>query len=271
VGTAELADEGVTAGKIAPDAVQSAAIATGAVGSDALATDAVTANAVASGAVGTGELADAAVTESKLGSDAVTADKIATGAVGTDALVADAVTADIVASGAIGTSELADASLAAADINVAGTPANGNVLAYNDTQAGSLIWQDPSSTTSSIRFKTDVQTISEAQTLVDHLRGVRYHWKADGRPDLGLIAEEVAAVLPELVTYEEDGTTVRGLRYGPLVAVLIEAAKTQGAELANAHRTIVQQESEIESLSDRLARLESLVYSMQDTSAETVE
>jgi hypothetical protein len=217
---------------------------------------------LAGGAVGTTELDGGAVTGDKLAADAVTADKIATGAVGSDALAPDAVTAAAVAPGAIGTSELADASVVAADVNVAGTPAAGDVLAYDDTQAGDLIWQTPGSATSSLRFKTDVETIADARSLVERLRGVRYQWTADGRADVGLIAEEVAQVLPELVTYEADGTTVRGLRYGPLVGVLVEAAKAQQDEIDSARETIAGQQDEIDALSARLARLEALVQSM---------
>jgi uncharacterized coiled-coil protein SlyX len=179
----------------------------------------------------------------------------------------DGVGADQLAPGAVGSDEVADASLAAGDLNVAGTPGSGDVLAYDGGTSGNLTWQAAGSTTSSIRFKTEVRTIADAQSLIERLRGVRYQWTADGRADLGLIAEEVATVLPELVVYEADGTTVRGLRYGPLVGVLIEAAKAQQAALDAASDTVARQQDEIESLSDRLARLEALVQSMQAESS----
>jgi hypothetical protein len=71
-----------------------------------LANDAVTADKIAAGAVGTSEIAN----------DAVTADKIAAGAVGTSEIANDAVTADKIAAGAVGTSEIADSAVTDAKI-----------------------------------------------------------------------------------------------------------------------------------------------------------
>lgn len=180
----------------------------------------------------------------------------------TSATVEDqSLTAADLSAGAVGTDEVADSSLAARDLDVARTPSAGDVLAYDNSQTGNLVWQSPGTNMSSIRFKTNVETLTDAQSLVEQLRGVRYNWKADGRPDVGLIAEEVAQVLPELVVYEDDGSTIRGLRYGPLVGVLIEANKAHQEALDEATETIAAQQDEIDALSERLSRLEALMHS----------
>ena len=212
--------------------------------------------------VGSGQITDGSITTSDLGTGAVTADELAADAVTSNAIALGAVTADAIATGSVGSDEVANGSLAATDLSAL-NPTNGDVLVYNDTAGGDLEWLDPSATISSIRFKSDVATITDATALVEQLRGVRFHWKEDGRPDLGLIAEEVAEVFPELVVYEADGTTVRGLRYAPLVSVLIEAAKEQKETLDAATKTIATQQREIDALGNRLARLEALVQSMQ--------
>jgi hypothetical protein len=173
--------------------------------------------------------------------------------------------------GSVGTSELADGSVVADDLS-AGGAIDGYVLTFDATAPGDLAWREAeisNGTTSSRRFKTDVETIADAAALVERLRGVRFRWTADGRADVGLIAEEVAQVLPELVTYEADGTTIRGLRYAPLVAVLLEAAKGQQAALDRATDTIESQRTEIDALGERLARLEALVRSMPAASPAT--
>ena len=54
-----------------------------------------------------------------------------------------------------------------------------------------------------------------------------YDWKADGKHDIGLIAEEVGEVIPEVVAYEENGIDAKSVDYARLVAVLIEAVKAQ--------------------------------------------
>jgi hypothetical protein len=212
-------------------------------------------------------LEDNAVTTAKLEDNAVTAAK----------LRVDAVTDAAIVTGAVGTDEIADAAIAAADLN-AGTPTSNYVLSYASGTNGDLFWQDPAMLPSSMRFKTDVTTIGDAAALVEQLRGVRFRWTDDGRPDIGLIAEEVAQVFPELVAYEADGTTIRGLRYAPLVGLLIEAAKAQQSTLDAARETIEAQRlriaaqrdaldaqrADMETLTDRVARLEALVQSMAD-------
>ena len=209
--------------------------------------------------VGSTQLAANAVQTAALNDEAVTSAKLASGAVGSAAIGTEAV----------GTDELADESIAAEDLNASGAT-NGHALIFDDTIApGELVWRDPTASTSSLRFKSDVETIGDAAAVVERLRGVRFRWTADGRADVGLIAEEVAQVLPELVTYEADGTTVRGLRYAPLVAVLVEAAKGQQAALDAAAETVVAQRAELDALTDRLARLEGLVQSMQAAPTDT--
>ena len=54
---------------------------------------------------------------------------------------------------------------------------------------------------------------------------------ANGKHDIGLIAEEVGEVIPEVVVYEGNGQDAQSVDYARLVAVLIEAMKEQQEEL----------------------------------------
>ena len=58
-----------------------------------------------------------------------------------------------------------------------------------------------------IRYKSNVRPLQDALSKVNRLRGVYFDWddKHGGRHDVGMIAEEVGAVLPEVVRYEENG------------------------------------------------------------------
>ncbi len=67
--------------------------------------------------------------------------------------------------------------------------------------------------TSSITRKTDVRTLPDAVDKLKQLRGVTFDWKSDGKPSLGLIAEEVAEVLPEVVNFQ--GGLPRGSTTAP--------------------------------------------------------
>ena len=77
--------------------------------------------------------------------------------------------------------------------------------------------------TSDARLKTNVATIDGALEKCARMRGVTFEYAADrGTVHVGLIAQEVAAVFPSLVT-EIDG--FQRVDYSKLVGVLIEAVK----------------------------------------------
>lgn len=79
-------------------------------------------------------------------------------------------------------------------------------------------------TTSDVNLKTNIYTISNAVSKVKLLRGVTFNWKQNGKPSLGVIAQELEAVLPELV-HDVDGH--KAVSYGNIVGLLIEAVKEQ--------------------------------------------
>ncbi|MEZ4435708.1 MAG: tail fiber domain-containing protein [bacterium] len=91
---------------------------------------------------------------------------------------------------------------------------------------------------SDARLKTDVKPITDPLARLDAIGGYTYAWKAgsDRRRQAGVIAQEVEAVLPEVVSVDANG--LRAVDYGKLNALLIEAVKAQqrlieaqGAEL----------------------------------------
>ena len=92
--------------------------------------------------------------------------------------------------------------------------------------------------------------MSDALAKVEKLRGVSYDLKETGKHEIGVIAEEVGAVVPEIVSWEDNGKDARGVDYARLTALLIEAVKTQQAqigkqssELARAVRQIRYQQA----------------------------
>lgn len=76
--------------------------------------------------------------------------------------------------------------------------------------------------TSDINQKNNVETLSNSMNILSQLRGVKFTWRDNNSPSLGVIAQEVETVLPELVG-ETDG--VKSVNYSGLTAVLIEAVK----------------------------------------------
>tara|TARA_R110002049_G_scaffold152239_5_gene316236 strand:+ start:1426 stop:2355 length:930 start_codon:yes stop_codon:yes gene_type:complete len=93
------------------------------------------------------------------------------------------------------------------------------------------------------RLKENIINIDNAVDIVKQLNGVRYDWTAayieskggeDGtfvrKQDIGVIAQEVEKVFPEIVAENSGG--YKAVKYERLVAVLIEAVKELSDEVA---------------------------------------
>jgi hypothetical protein len=88
---------------------------------------------------------------------------------------------------------------------VGGITSAANVTAYSDA-----------------RLKTDVETIAGALNLVSQMRGVKYTMINTGADGIGVIAQEMQQVVPQVV-HDNNGTL--SVAYANLVGVLIEAIK----------------------------------------------
>lgn len=82
---------------------------------------------------------------------------------------------------------------------------------------------------SSVRWKRNIRSIDHPLEKLARMRGVYYEWDAEhgGQHDVGMIAEEVGRVLPEIVVYEENGTDAIGMDYSKLAPLLVEAINEQ--------------------------------------------
>jgi hypothetical protein len=80
---------------------------------------------------------------------------------------------------------------------------------------------------SDARLKSDVETIAGALAIVSALRGVRF--TMDGSRQIGVIAQEVEPVLPEVVRDNEAGQL--SVAYGNITGLLIEAVKELAARV----------------------------------------
>lgn len=90
--------------------------------------------------------------------------------------------------------------------------ANGDIVAYNSSDS---------------RLKENVKVIPDALSKVSQLSGVTFDWNDQqtlySGNDVGVIAQEVEAVLPQIVTTRENG--YKAVKYERLVALLIESVK----------------------------------------------
>lgn len=131
-----------------------------------------------------------------------------------------------------------------------GTAAPSNV--FTIAQGAGHAISDAWDTYSSKRIKTNVRTIDGALTKVQHLRGVSYDRKDTGKHEIGVIAEEVNNVVPEIVSKSENGKDVKGVDYSRLTALLIEAVKEQ-------QREILSEREKISHLTEELHRQDDIL------------
>lgn len=105
------------------------------------------------------------------------------------------------------------------------TPANkaGDSFTGSISVSGSITATGDITAYSDARLKTDVETIADALDRVRSLRGVTFTRRDTGSRGIGVVAQELASIVPEAVMTHDDG--LLSVAYGNLVGVLIEAVK----------------------------------------------
>jgi len=79
-------------------------------------------------------------------------------------------------------------------------------------------------TTSDINLKKDIEIITNANEILNQINGVNFTWIKSNKPSIGIIAQEIEKVLPQLVNERTD-TGTKSVNYNGLIGVLIEAVK----------------------------------------------
>ncbi len=87
-----------------------------------------------------------------------------------------------------------------------------------------------STCSSSLRYKTNMQTFIGGLDIVRRLRPITFTWKDSGLRDVGFGAEEVEKIEPLLTTRNAKGE-IEGVKYGQLTTVLVNAVKEQQAQI----------------------------------------
>jgi hypothetical protein len=102
-------------------------------------------------------------------------------------------------------------------------------------------------TSSSRRFKKEIKAMDKASEAILALKPVTFHYKSDNTntPQFGLIAEEVAAVNPDLVVRAENGD-VYTVRYDAVNAMLLNEFLKEHRKVEEHEATIAQQRKDFE-------------------------
>ena len=106
------------------------------------------------------------------------------------------------------------------------------------------------------RLKRDIKTIRSALDKIMELRGVSFKWKqkniSDGRRQIGLIAQEVKKVLPEVVN-GKGGKENYAIDYGNMAGLFVESIKEPQKQIEKLTKRITNLERS-ESLLSRKSR-----------------
>jgi hypothetical protein len=87
---------------------------------------------------------------------------------------------------------------------------------------------------SDIRLKENIQKIDNPIDKIIRIEGVTFDWKSNNKSSMGVIAQNIEKVLPQLV-HGEDSKTVN---YNGIIGLLIECVKTQQEQIDNLNRRL---------------------------------
>jgi hypothetical protein len=114
-------------------------------------------------------------------------------------------------------------------------PANGATQAYAQVMADSF------NSASDARLKNQVVNLDGALDKIDGMRGVYHHWIHENQPQerqIGVIAQEVQAIYPELVN--QGGNGYLSVNYPKLTAVLLQSIKELKAMVLDLAKKVEQ-------------------------------
>jgi len=139
---------------------------------------------------------------------------------------------------------------------ISGADATGGdqVFVTSDGKLGTI------NTPSSARFKEEIKPMNEASEVILALKPVTFRYKKEldpaRAPQFGLVAEEVEKVNPDLVKRDRDGN-LQTVRYEAVNAMLLN-------EFLKEHRTVQEQQKEIDSLKAELKEQKALIQKVSD-------
>lgn len=106
-------------------------------------------------------------------------------------------------------------------------------LTVNMAAAGAATFNNDVTAFSDKRLKTDISNIENGLDKVMQMQGVQYKRNdvKNAQKQIGVLAQDMEAILPEIVLTADDEMQTKSVDYGKITAVLIEAIKELKAEI----------------------------------------
>ena len=135
------------------------------------------------------------------------------------------------------------------------TTGNGDAVSVVIDSAGQL-----GTVSSSARFKKEIKPMDKNSEAIFELKPVTFHYNADRKdtPQFGLIAEEVAAVNPDLVVRDANGA-IYTVRYDAVNAMLLNEFLKEHGTVEELKSIVAEQRKQIEILTVGLQKVNALV------------
>ena len=116
--------------------------------------------------------------------------------------------------------------------------------------------------TSDRRYKDNLKNISEPNEKLKRINGYEFDWNEKhevykNTHDIGVIAQEIEEVIPEIVATREDG--YKAVRYEKIIPLLIESNKDLVNRVEGLEKTIKEKDEKYEELEKRMKKLEELL------------
>ena len=122
-----------------------------------------------------------------------------------------------------------------ADVVITGNDGGSAItaLTIDMSAAGAATFNNDVTAFSDRRLKTDIEPITNALPKVMQMQGVYYKRNdvEDAREQVGVIAQDMEEIVPEVVLTADDDMQTKSVDYGKLCAVLIESIKELKAEI----------------------------------------
>jgi hypothetical protein len=106
-------------------------------------------------------------------------------------------------------------------------------LTLDMSAAGAATFNNDVTAFSDKRLKKDIEPIEHALKMVMQMQGVYYKRNdiEDAKEQVGVLAQDMEAILPEVVLTADDEMQTKSVDYGKLTSVLIEAIKEIKSEI----------------------------------------
>ena len=155
-------------------------------------------------------------------------------------------------------------------IYLSSTDITGTLVTNSDITAGGNVTADNYYYNSDERLKKDITSIENASDTISSLRGVNYVMRHEEFPDYnfstelqyGLIAQEVEAIIPELVG-TNPRTGFKSVKYGNIVPLLIEAFKEERAARLKLEKEVQEQKARNDEMNKLLINLQHRIEKLE--------